>query len=340
MCKDAVACFYEGNPDITNLYPYFTGDRFPNARDLEMIQKLTAENQYDLILNCCPFIDDRRVFPKGQRVLNMLSQAPQIISNLLNHTGSCHFMYRSYGLPYDVLSKIMSPRRASPFKGFPITLADKSMEEARQFLKDKNVPTRGPVFFLNPDSASPFNRIPFDQQLELLKYLLEMPGHVLLGSGFTAKDIEKRLWERLTADELAKVTVVPTSVSLDGYAALIDLVDIFISADTGPLHMAVARKVSKSGNIRFRNKTYIVSIFGATNARMSGYDSTNPLFPAADQDAPSRCYVSQSPCRNITCMNKMAKTCKKVRCFEALDVRRIVGDIRKHLETIQPASLV
>ena len=129
--------------------------------------------------------------------------------------------------------------------------------------------------------------------------------------------------------------MVPTSLSIDGYCALIDFTDVFISGDTGPLHMAAARKMSKSGNFKFKNKTFVISIFGATPARMSGYDSKNPLFPPANQDAQSRTYVSESPCRNITCVNKMAKTCQVVRCFEVLDIENIVVDIKLHLSALQ-----
>ncbi len=332
VIKREVACFFEGNPDITNLYPVFTGGQYPNENDLVSVQKLVAENQYDLCLNCCPFFEDGRLFPKGQKVLNMMTAAAQILRNLMDKTGTCHFMYQSYGLPAGVLSKVMEQKRPGPFKGVAITLSDKAISEADSFIQGTKVPQDKPLVFLNPDTASVYNRIPFEKQLELLRSLLAMPIHLLLGSGFTAKDIEKKLLEKLTDAEKAKITVVPTSVSLDGYAALIDHADVFISGDTGPLHMAAARKVSKSGKHPFSNKTFVVSIFGATNSRMSGYDSTDPLYPAANQDVPSRCYVSESPCRNITCMNKMAKTCKDIRCYEVLNVEVIASDIRKHLK--------
>jgi hypothetical protein len=55
------------------------------------------------------------------------------------------------------------------------------------------------------------------------------------------------------------------------------------------------------------------------------------LFPAANQDVLSKTYVSESPCRNITCVNKMAKTCQTVRCFETLDVDQMMGDVENYL---------
>ncbi|HTA76982.1 MAG TPA: hypothetical protein VK791_07490, partial [bacterium] len=78
--------------------------------------------------------------------------------------------------------------------------------------------------------------------------------------------------------------------------------------------------------------------FGATPARMSGYDSENELFPASNQNAPSKTYVSESPCRNITCVNKMAKTCQTPRCFETLDVEKITRDILKYLKDLKAPS--
>ncbi len=331
VVKKSVACFFEGHPDMTNLYPIFTGGQYPNETDLESVRKLTSENRYDICMNCCPFLSDKHIFPKGQKVLNMITAAPDILRNLRGHTGSCHFMYQSYGLPFGVLSKISEIKNPDSYKGAAIMLSNEAATEAKSFLEENKVPRNSPLFFLNPDAASPYNRIPFENQVELLKGLLAMKGHVILGSGFTAREIEKQLLERLGDVEKTGVTVVPTSMSLDGYAALIDSADLFISADTGPLHIAAARKKSRSGNMQFRNRTFVVAVFGATNARMSGYDSTNPLYPAANQDAPSRTYVSESPCRNITCMNKMAKTCEKVRCFEPLDTGKILEDIHHYL---------
>ncbi len=155
---------------------------------------------------------------------------------------------------------------------------------------------------------------------------------ILLGAGFTAKDIEKELLGLMNEEEKKKVIVVPTKMTLDGYGALIDLADVFISGDTGPLHIAAARKMSRSGQHRFRNKTFIISVFGATPPALSGYDSNAPLYLAANQGVLSKTYISESPCRNITCVNKMAKTCKKIRCYESLDTGRILADIRTFLK--------
>jgi len=127
-------------------------------------------------------------------------------------------------------------------------------------------------------------------------------------------------------------------MSLDVYAAVLDYADVFITGDTGPLHLAAARRYARSGSHRFRNRTAVLSLFGATISRMSGYDSSQAGYLAANQDAPSWCYVAASPCRNVTCLNKCFKTCRTVRCFEGANVADLAALVLAHLDGRAPAS--
>lgn len=335
VIKKSVACLIEGNPAISNLYPYFTGTVFPTESDIQSIQKLVAENNYDLCFNCSPFFEDGRLFPKGQKFLDFMTVAPQLVRNDIDQTGINHFLFQCYLFIEKLLKERVRALPQKPFPGVPVTLSDGAFEKAGDFLKESGVPEGRPLVFLNPDTASPYTLIPFEYQADLLKRFLGMDCNILLGTAFTHKNIEKRLLETLSEEEKHRVFVVPATLPIDSYAALADFVDVFVSGDTGPLHIAAARKCSRSGNVKFRNKTFVISVFGATPARMSGYDSTNPLFPPANQDVWSKTYVSESPCRNITCVNKMAKTCQKVRCYEKLDVEGIGKDIRQHLQAVK-----
>jgi len=340
VIKKSIACLIEGNPAISNLYPVFTGTVFPEKSDVENIQKLVAENQYDLCFNCSPFFEDGRLFHKSQKFLDFMTVAPQLVRNDIDQTGINHFLFQSYLFARNLLKGTVSSLPQKPFVGVPVYLSDDAFEKARALLKEAGVPDGKPVVFLNPDTASPYTLIPFEYQADLLKRFLAMDCAVLLGTAFTHKGMEKRLLESLEEGEKKKVFVVPATLPIDAYAALVDFADVFVSGDTGPLHIAAARKCSKTGNVKFRNRTFVISVFGATPARMSGYDSTNPLFPPANQDVWSKTYVSESPCRNITCVNKMAKTCQKVRCYERLDVESIASDIQKHLGTLKaPVSV-
>ncbi len=332
VIKKSVASLIDGNPAISNLYPLFTGTVFPNGNDVDSIKKLVVENRYDLCFNCSPFFEDNRLFPKGQKILNFMTGAPQLARNDIDHVSINHFLFQSYMFVEKLLRKNSGIYPSKVFPGVPVTLSDEAFQQARDFLMVKDASSNKPIVFLNPDTASPYTLIPFEYQALLLKKMVEMDVRVLLGTAFTHKDIEKRLLETLSEDEKKKVLIIPSTLPIDAYAALVDFAQVFISGDTGPLHIAAARKFSKTGWVKFRNKTFVISIFGATPARMSGYDSINPLFPPANQNVLSRTYVSESPCRNITCVNKMAKTCEKVRCFEVLDLESIVKDIKLHLE--------
>jgi hypothetical protein len=71
-------------------------------------------------------------------------------------------------------------------------------------------------------------------------------------------------------------------------------------------------------------------VFGATPARIYGYDSTQPGYLAADQDAPSRAFVAESPCRSFAHINKGAIVGRDPRCFfQGLDPDAIVAAARE-----------
>jgi len=338
VIKKSVACLLEGHPDVSNLYPVFTGGIFPNEADIAAIRKIATDTPYDLCFNCSPFFGDKD-FPKGQKLLSLLTVAPRSVRNDIDRTGINHFMFLSYDFPHKLLSQVAPQVRPGPFQGAKIILSAGAAQEAEAFLTSTGLPKDKPLLLFNPDTASRFTRVPFEKQVEFLKLLARQDLNVLVGTAFVEKGIEERLMTALSEEERSRMRVVPLSLSLEGYTALTDLADVFVSGDTGPLHMAASRKLSRSGGHTFRNRTFVVSVFGATPVRSAGYDSNDPLLPPANQDAPSKAYVSESPCRNITCVNKMAKTCRTVRCFEVLDVQRIAGDIQKRLGTLKNLNL-
>ena len=126
-------------------------------------------------------------------------------------------------------------------------------------------------------------------------------------------------------------------MGVEAFGALIDAADVFVTGDTGPLHLAASRKYSRTGHFPFRNQTAILSFFGATTPRMSGYDSFQPGYLDSNQDAPAWCYQADSPCRNISCLNKLYKTCKTVRCFEHVDVNGMATLVASYLTGRRPS---
>jgi len=332
VVKKSAASLIIGNPAISHVYPRFVGTSFPTSDDIQCLQELVAENHYDLCFNASSFFDDAKLFSRGQVFLNFMTVAPQLMRNESDRTGNNHFLHQSYTFVEKLLLDNGFTRGSKRFGGVQVTLSDEAIQQARAFLEADGVPANKPILFLNPDTASPYTLIPFHYQAKILKEWLKLDCSVLLGASFTHADMSERLLEILSPEEKKMVFQTPHGLPMEAYAALTDTADVFLSGDTGPLHMAAARKVSRSGKLKFKNKTFVISVFGATPARMSGYDSADPLYLPANQDAPSKTYVSESPCRNITCVNKMLKTCEIPRCFEFLDIEGMMVDIQLYLK--------
>jgi ADP-heptose:LPS heptosyltransferase len=322
----------EGNPEATRVLPLFYGGCFPSAENLAALRELIKNGRYDLCLNFCPFIASKDIALNGQAILNILTHAPLIVRNEGDTTQVNHFLYQNYKFIRDLLSMITPPIRPEALPGVKLRFADRAVERAQLLASDWGLSDNVPVIMFNPDGASAYTRLPFDKQAELLCRFAQPGGLFLLGVGHSEARIGERLRAALPPFISDKVRIIPADLPLEVYAALIDFSDVFVSGDTGPLHLAAARKYSQTGRYVFRNRTAVLSFFGATPARMSGYDSSQPGFLPANQDAPSWSYTAGSPCRNITCVNKMFKTCRSVRCFEEVDVESLAGRVIAYME--------
>jgi ADP-heptose:LPS heptosyltransferase len=328
----------DGNPEATRTIPFFSSGTFPSGEALAALKRMIQVERYDLVLNFCPYIDDKDIGLKGIRMLNFLSYAPVILKNERRPYEINHFTSLTYRFVRDSLSRVAGPLREERFMGLRLTITDKAFDEAGRFAKEAGLQTDEPVIMYNPDAASPFTRMPFDKQASLLASLARLNTKILVGAGHTESRIGHRLISSLEPRLRSLTRIVPASLSLAAYSALLDLSDIFITGDTGPLHLAAARKYSASGGRQFRNRTAVLSLFGATPARMSGYDSSRPGYLPANQDAPSRAYTAQSPCRNSTCVNKTFKTCRFVRCFDGVDIDGLTAWTEAYLRTLLPRA--
>jgi len=323
-----------GNPEASRVLPLFNSGTFPSRAELGAIRRLTADSGYDLCLNFCPYLRDRDVVSNGNAIINFMSSAPDIILNETHPGRINHFLYQHYRFTRNLFLLVARPARRKPFKGVRLTFSDAAVEAAREFVSAAKLPPGQPTIFINPDTGSPYTRMPFEKQAELLARLAGLEVVILLGEGHTDAGIGARLRQRVPLPLQSKIKIIPAELSLEAYSALIDFSDIFISGDTGPMHLAAVRRYSRTGRYPFRNRTAVLCTFGATPARMSGYDSFQPGYLPANQDAPSWSFVFESSCRNITCLNKMYKTCRVIRCFEEADVEGLFRRIASYLELL------
>jgi len=308
--------FLTGHPDVTHLWPIYTGSVLPSEQDVAAVRDLLSTTGCDLVINACPFFVPGRPLPKGPMVLDILTHAPHIVRNEDDAIEPNHFLFQSHRFLSDLFIERWPSRRPGPVRGARIFLDDDAVDSADAFVDSVPSDRNAPWVLLNPDGASPYTRPPEAMLSLLLRRLLEGGACVLVGEGHTDAGVGVRLRDALPPAERGRTRLVPASLPAPAYAALLDRMDAFVSGDTGPLHWGAARKVSRSGKRLFWNRTAVFSLFGATPARMSGYDSSEPGFLPAWQDATSATFISQAPCRNITCLNKLHKTCQNVRCFE------------------------
>ena len=334
LINRSAECLIAGNPEISTLLPVLSGEPFPVDDDFKAIENALYAGQYDVIFNFCPLFK-QTLFGRFKGRVSAVSLLASLVNrNEKSKEEKNHVAYQAHRLVYRLFSALLQPEKKHRFGDVRITLSNSAIEQAETFILENGLNHRRSVVFLNPDTSSGFTRIPLERQISLIRKLADLNrvDTILLGAGHVEKNIEQKILNAVPESLRRKITVVPSSLSIDAYAALIDYCDIYITGDTGPLHIAAARKFAKSGEHTFRNRTAVFSIFGSTPARVYGYDSDDLNYLASSQDAPSRVYIADSPCRNITCINKMAKTCKKVRCFESLDTGTIIQDIRLCLQ--------
>ncbi len=317
-----------GNPDITHLLSILSGSPLPNRSDLDNVKKVIVDGNYDIIFNFCPFFSkkslkiDKGIFINTTALIYMFLYNDK--TKAINHV-----LYQVDSLVHSLLSAVIKLKRKRSFGGTNLYLSDAAVDVARKFLTYAGILDIKSIIMYNPDSTSPFTRIPLSDQVTILKKVLSLSSVkiILLGAGHSIIEIEKMIIDNLSDYERKKICVIPASMPITAYSALIDFADIYLTGDTGPMHIAASYKHSNGGRYKFRNKTAVFSIFGATPSKIYGYDSHSENYFSSNQDAPSYCYTAESLCRNITCINKRAKTCKNVKCFDFLDTKKISDDI-------------
>jgi ADP-heptose:LPS heptosyltransferase len=332
VIKKSAACLIEGNPEISNLFPVFLGAPYPEEDDLALLEQLIQAKEYDIIINLCPMISGK-IFGK-KKVVDYSILAGELIRNEKDKNSINNISFQAYNFIINLFHDYLSPAFPDHFEGPSIYLSVNAVEKAEKFLLDHGVSGKTPLVMFNPDATSKFTRIPFDTQVILLKRLAELKYTILLGESRFEKNIEQKLKQFLQPEAKSNIFIIPAGFNLDEYTALIDFSNIFITGDTGPLHLAAARKFLRNSGKKLRNRTAVFSIFGGTPPKIYGFDSKVSGFFAANQDALSRVFIGKSPCRNITCINKAAKTCREVRCFNDLDMDEIIFEAAGYLTSV------
>lgn len=319
--------------DASRVHSLYTTAPFPCATDIDAVNRLLSAESYDVILNFCPFLDEKKlVVPKGSASLPYLTAGAFIMREQANPEGLSNIVavFQEYVVRF--FGKYASGKNLSKEPNAYVTLSSESVEQVDRFLSGAAVDLSRPLVLYNPDTSSEFSRMPLALQVDLVRNLAKEPVTVLLGSGHAAPGIEIQILDALDSSERGNVTVVPKSVPLDAYAALIDRCDVFVTGDTGPLHIGAAEKRSAAPDYSTRNRTVVVSIFGATPSRIYGYASRRAGYLPAFQDAPSFTFANDSRMRTLLYLNKnFIMTKNPAIFFDGIKAEQIIDAVRSGL---------
>jgi hypothetical protein len=168
--------------------------------------------------------------------------------------------------------------RAEPI---PLFLASHRIAEAEKKaarLKEQAERPDGLLLLVNADTSSPVTRPPATLLvLGIAKALHHNPGMVVgILPGYTCPEAHKQVYRGLEASYGRQIQYVePTSwpEHLLDTTAFIDQADIFITGDTGLMHLATTKKITTEGNASrtARNSTSIITLWGGTRPGYWGY---------------------------------------------------------------------
>jgi heptosyltransferase-2/heptosyltransferase-3 len=341
LCHETGGDLLSALPSADHVFRVFEGYGVSSKNDQLRIQSLLRQQNYDVILNFSPFVETGKLGKRLNLVNLYVPMAAYVLRSWNVNGGPRHVssMLRTFLLDFfseaapALLHREGEEGLKEPpsFKGNVVYLPHYAVESAQEFLKKNNLAGKDRLVFFNPDGTCRFSQIPIPLQQGILKVLLESRdiGGVLIGFGHTDAGIGERIAASMPEALRNKLCLVPP-LPLPVYAALTDACDVFISGDGGPVHIAAAKKVPLAKDDLLRNRTAVVSIFGATDSRMYGYDSERPDHSPSYQDAPSKVFVGSAPCRSLMCVNKLGKTCNEVRCFHGLEAETIAGYVKSY----------
>lgn len=328
IIKKSARNIIEGNREISNVYGIYTEAPIPGSADIQAVNAILAETSYNVIINFCPFISKKSLrVSSSSAYISFIGMVPLLMNALKNNKNFAHLRRIEYEFTRLLFSRVQKPVRKENLCDMPIFISPHAVASAKEFLFKNRINPSKPKIFFGVDTSSRFTRIPLLMQIELCKKLIQHEYFLLIAVGHSPKHLIDTLINALSPEKLSLVKIVPNTVSLEIYAAIIDQCDVYITGDTGPMHIAAARKlISKEKPLR--NKTAVLSVFGATPPRVYGYDSQKPGLCGACQDAVSKVYAGKNQYRNITYMNKHDIVCDENLFFDIKDVDRIVSDLQ------------
>ncbi len=183
-----------------------------------------------------------------------------------------------------------------------VHLTSKDREIAERFLKNNDINEGLLLVGLHPGAQKPFKCWPSKNFIAVGNILADKFRCKIIVTGDAA--------EKALAQDVASKVKVATSVagrfSLRETAAIIEKMDIFITNDTGPMHIALALK------------TLTIALFSPTDPKLCG-----------PYNAESATVIAKPP----LCDPCIGKKCDKPKCMEQITVEEVVAKAESWLRS-------
>ena len=296
LCKNVQAELFQHDPRINriirphpSLFPSI--DRktwmkalFPDARAFSLLRFLRNRN-YEAVLPgimapgfyahlhvpLMPYDVFRLAREFLTRRSSPLVHISRLVRNIVNH----HFA-------------VSSLSSALPYEDIPLYITSTHLQKARlemESLKMRlDVPSdRCKVILVAPDTSSIITRVPTFLLAQGIAAALREDANYVVGilPSYTHASSSTELYQALASQFEGRVMLMrshPRPTLLET-TALIDQADIFVTGDTGVMHLTAALKTVREDDdwCRPGDRVKMIALFGGTNPSFYGYDTCSTI---------------------------------------------------------------
>ncbi len=327
------------NPAFDRHLPLFDGNFTPTDEEVDFLRQLVARREYDLVLSFCPFLDDRVLNTADTPVIKPLRMILLVLSKLLGEQEGSASLNRNI---VQYVNELTNPYRSGgkfvhPLNSIPspcLYISDSALRQRDFWMLEAGISESQKTVIFNPDASSKYTLVDERLQMEILRRIVKSDSceQLLMAHGFSFSGIAERVCADIPRPLRRKISFIPPDLPIDAYAATMDLADVYVSGDTGPLHMAAAKKIRASGRTPLRNRTALCELFGSTLPQVYGYESHHQKGGQSGQDAPAKVFEGGCPNKTVGCsLARVVDQCNRVNCFQGIHPQEVADYVTEAL---------
>ena len=245
LVKKEFSQILEGNPHLKRIIPFENKGEHKGLRGLLKIIEELKEQRYTHVLDLHANLRSRIISGLlwGTQSLRYNKQAIKrrlLLRKFKVNTKHTVEAYQDALLPLGISAKPGSPR---------IYCSNEEIETADKYLIEKGIQEGATIIGISPGAKWPTKMWPEDHFTELgEKIVSDLGANILVVGGADERELSERIAEKI-GDHCVSIA---GKTNIRESAALISRCNLFITNDSGPMHMATAVEVP------------VVAIFGPT----------------------------------------------------------------------------